>query len=159
MLELDPAPYRVPTLDLDARLRLADGTTMAGTLFLAPGSSLHPGPESLDEYLARSRRFLPVRVTESGRTLLVNRDLVQLVEAGTDAPVLARLTGEQARSVDLVRLELTDGHALEGAVESLLPVENPRLSDFFNLNEDFFPVVVTEGITYVNKRFVSRIWL
>ena len=56
-------------------------------------------------------------------------------------------------------MELTDGHALEGAVESLLPVENPRLSDFFNMNEDFFPVVVAEGITYVNKRFVSRIWL
>jgi hypothetical protein len=49
---------------------------------------------------------------------------------------------------------------LEGAVATLLPPENARMSDYFNLDAaDFAPLSVGESVLYVNKEFINVVHL
>jgi hypothetical protein len=54
---------------------------------------------------------------------------------------------------------MTDDVVLEGTLASSLPPEKIRTSDFFNMEETFIPLEVDEGVTYVNKRYIAKVWL
>ncbi len=151
--------YRLPTHPVDAKLVLSDGREEQVTLFLRPAAPTHSGPESLDEFLNGSRRFLPVKSQDSGQSFLVQRDSIQRVEVDENAPVLSHMSSELATSIDLVRIEMTDALVVEGTLTSFLPPEKNRISDFFNMAETFIPIEVEEGVTYVNKSYVTIVWL
>ena len=62
--------------------------------------------------------------------------------------------------MDLVRLELTGGETIEGTLATVLSPQEPRLSDYFNSGAaDFIPLAVAEGVTFVNRGFISIVWL
>ena len=67
---------------------------------------------------------------------------------------------ESLASVDLVRLELDGGAIIEGTLATVLPPGKSRLSDYFNVSKVMFvALAVDEGVIYVNRDFISIVWL
>ena len=153
------SPYRTPTRAVDVELSITGGRTEKVTLYLSTVSETHAGAETVDEALNRGRDFLPVCARETGQTFLVRRSAIRTVTIGDDkGDVLPH--EESLASVDLVRLELDGGELIEGTLATVLPPERPRLSDYFNLSKvTFVPLAVDEGVIYVNRDFISIVWL
>ena len=155
------SPYRAPTRTVDVELSITGGRTedVEVTLFLSTLSETHTGAETVEEALNRGRDFLPVRTRETDQTLLVRRGAIRTVTIGDDeGDVLPH--EESLASVDLVRLELDGGEIIEGTLATVLPPERPRLSDYFNFSKVMFvPLAVDEGVIYVNRDFISIVWL
>ena len=149
------SPYEALTHPVEARVALSTGQVEEVILFLGSRAPSHAGPETLDEFLNHERPFLPVKSKTTEQSFLVNRQLVQRVEVDESAPVLFHIEGKLATSIDLIRLELTDGEVLEGTLCSAQPPERPRLSDYFNQDPLFVPLEIGSGVTYVNKRYVA----
>ena len=122
-------------------------------------SETHTGAETVEEALNRGRHFLPVRTRETDQTLLVRRGAIRTVTIRDDeGDVLPH--EESLASVDLVRLELDGGEIIEGTLATVLPPERSRLSDYFNFSKvTFVPLAVDEGVVYVNRNFISIVWL
>jgi hypothetical protein len=124
-------------------------------LFLATVSETHYGPETVEEALNHERDFLPVRARETEQTFLVRRRAIRTVTVGEDEPE-AEFHQDGLAAVDLVRIELEGGEIVEGTLATVQPPEKPRLSDFFNYNKaTFIPLAVDDGVTYVNRDFIS----
>lgn len=153
------SPYRTPTRPVDVELSINGSRNREGTLYLSTQSETRVGPETMDEFLNRVRDFLPVRARESETTFLVRRSAIRTVSVVDDEPDVVS-PEENLTSVDLVRLELDGGEILEGTLTTVLPPDRPRLSDFFNFDQStFIPIGVGGGVTYVNRNFVSIVWL
>ncbi len=152
------SPYRTLTRAVEVELSIAGGRTEEVTLYLSTRSETHPGPETVEEALNHDRDFLPVRARESDQTFLVRRKAIRTVTVSDDEPdVLPH--EESLASVDLVRLELDGGETIEGTLATVLPPDKPRLSDYFNFTKvTFVPLAVDEGVTYVNRDFISIVW-
>ena len=148
------AVYRLPTQPVEAKLILSNGKQEEVTLFLAAVTEPRRAPESVDEFLNGSRHFIPVESKDTGKRQFVNLDSLQRVDVGDDARILSRTDASSAPCVDLLRIEMMDG-----TLASILPPERRRTSDFFNMDETFIPLEVEEGVTYVNKRYIAKVWL
>ena len=155
------SPYRTPTRAVDVTLSITGGRTedVEVTLYLLTLSETHTGAETVEEALNRGRHFLPVRTRETDQTLLVRRGAIRTVTIRDDeGDVLPH--EESLASVDLVRLELDGGEIIEGTLATVLPPERSRLSDYFNFSKvTFVPLAVDEGVVYVNRNFISIVWL
>ena len=113
----------------------------------------------MDELLGSDRAFVPVR-TRDGRDRIVNRDAILSLEVDADAPTSlqrAVAAGGTGGTVEFVRIELSDGSVVEGALRMLGPAPNRRVSDLFNGPERFLPVETGGRIVFVNKRRV--VWV
>ena len=153
------SPYRAPTRTVDAALSITGGRTEEVTLYLSTLSETHTGAETVEEALNRGREFLPVRTRETDQTLLVRRGAIRTVTIGDDEGDVLPHENSPA-SVDLVRLELDGGEIIEGTLATVLPPERPRLSDYFNFSKvTFVPLAVDESVIYVNRDFISIVWL
>ena len=84
----DEDEIRVPILPLEVDFTVSDGSRLEGTVFLAPNSPRHDGPETLDEFLNAARSFLPVR--SGGSFLLLGSDSILVAKASPEAPLLSR---------------------------------------------------------------------
>ena len=146
-------PRQVPMLSIDAELQLAGGTSARVTLFLSTRSPRHDGPETLGEFLDAPRRFLPVR-TERGNGL-VARDAIVTVRVAKD--VEAGRPDAPPPAIDMVRIALENGAAIDGVLLHPAAGNRARLSDFFNTAPDFFAVEDEGGIVHVSKRRVVSI--
>jgi len=153
------SPYRTPTRAVDVRISLVGGRCEEVTLYLALLAETHAGPETLDEALNRDRDFIPVSSKEMEHAFLVRRGAVRTVSIPDGHPEILHHE-ESPTCVDIVRLELEGGETLEGTLATVLPPERPRLSDYFNSGETkFIPLAVEEGVTFVNRDFISVVWL
>lgn len=150
-------PRQVPTLPVLVDLDLTTGRTAKVTLFLSIHSATREGPETLDEFLNTPRRLLPVAdPDDAAKRELVARAAIISVRVMSE--ISPHSAGAAAPAVDLVKVELANGKALDGAVQHT-PSEfgGARLSDFFNSEHDFFALADTLGVVYVNKRHVVSI--
>jgi len=145
-------PRQVPTLPVLVDLELATGRTAKVTLFLSIHSEVREGPETLDEFLNTPRRLLPVADPDGSKRELVARDAILSVRVTSD--ISPHAPGDTAPAIDLVKVELTSGKTLDGAVQH---AQGARLSDFFNASPDFFALADAGGVVYVNKRHVVSI--
>lgn len=152
------SPYRVPTSPVNAKLVFIEGRVEEVTLFLSSLSGIHAGPESLDEFLNHTRQFIPVKSKAKDESFLVNRENLQRVEVGLEAPVLFRMEDKMAPCVDLVRFEMANGAMVEGMLQSSGPTEKGRLSDSFNQSQTFIPIQSGEKVSYINKNHVLAVW-
>jgi len=143
-------PRQVPTLPVQVELVLVSGWVARVTLFLSITSALRQGPETLDEFLNAPRRLLAI--ADGDRRELVARDAIVSVRVTSE--IAPRTEEEVATAVDLVKVELSSGKTLDGAVQH---AQGTRLSDFFNAAPDFFAVEDEGGLVYVNKRHVVSI--
>ena len=159
-MEAPETQYRTPTLVVPVEIALEGGRYESVELFLSTLSGAHSGAETLDEALNRKRDFLPVRSNETEQTILIRRGAIRMVTVSDEVAAEIRPHEESGSFVDLVRLELSGGETVEGTLATLLPPTKPRLSDYFNCGEpDFVPVAVEAGVSFVNRDFISIVWL
>jgi hypothetical protein len=156
---MDPsARYQVPTRAVDAEIEIEGGRREDVTFYLAEVAETHEGPETVAEALNRRRKFVPVRSRASAELVLVRRSAIVTVRVAL--PNADQAVEGLTSFIDFVRLELHGGEVLEGAVATLLPPENARMSDYFNLDAaDFAPLSVGESVLYVNKEFINVVHL
>ncbi len=156
---MDPsATYQVPTHAVDAEIEIEGGRREDVTFYLAEVAETHEGPETVAEALNRRRKFVPVRSRASAELVLVRRSAIVTVRVAL--PNVDQAVEGLTSFIDFVRLELHGGEVLEGAVATLLPPENARMSDYFNLDAaDFAPLSVGESVVYVNKEFINVVHL
>lgn len=144
-------PRQVPTLPVLVDVDLATGKSLHGTLSLSITSSVRAGPETLDEFLNTPRRLMPVFDDKRGKSDLVSRDAIVLVRVMSE---IAPRHEDVSPAVDFVRVELSNGKTVDGAVQH---APGERLSDYFNGAADFFCLEGDGGVVYVNKRHVIAI--
>ncbi len=150
---------RVPTRPVDVELDIDGGRKESVTIYLDTVSETHAGPETVAEALNRERAFLPVRSRETQETFLVRRSAIRRVADNHD-PSKTLSHDENVGFVDLVRLELDSGESIEGTLATVLPPDRSRLSDFFNFTDaQFIAVEVIDGVNYVNRDYISVVWL
>lgn len=153
-----PSPYRTPTRAVPVELSIEGGRVEEVTLYLSTLAETHAGPETVEDALNRARDFIPVRGRETEQIFLVRRSAIRIVSVADRDD--SQRHEESPVYVDLVRVELDGGESIEGTLATILPPDRPRLSDYFNLIEEtFVPISVDEGVRYVNKHFVSIVWL
>jgi len=153
------ASVRTPTRVAAVELDIEGGRKQSVTIYLSSVAQTHAGPETVEEALNHERAFMPVRDQDSGDAFLVRRSAIRLVTHLLDPSETLRRV-EDAGFVDLVKLELDTGEMVEGTLATILPPDRARLSDFFNFtNAQFIPVEVADGVSYVNRDFISMVWL
>ncbi len=159
-MEVSDTPYRTPTRAVVVEIVFDGDRSENVTLFLSTLSETHAGPETLDEALNHERDFLPARSNETEQMLLIRRCAIRSVTVSDNVAAECRTHDEALSRVDLVRLELTGGETIEGTLATVLPPQKPRLSDYFNSKGPaFVPLAIEEGVTFVNRDFISIVWL
>jgi hypothetical protein len=155
------SPYRIPTRRVEAEIEIEGSRREEVIFFLATASVSHEGPETMDEALNRIRRFVPVRSRDQGELFLVRRKALTTVSVGrAEGPRLLETVDGLSSSIDFIYIELRGGEILEGALATVLPPENRRISDYFNFGDALFvPLLVGENVVYVNKEFITLVRL
>ncbi len=159
---MDPsATYRIPTRAVDAEIEIEGGRREDVIFYLADVAETHEGAETMADALNGPRKFVPVRSRATSELILVRRSAIVTVRvAQVERPHLVETVEGLTSFIDFVRLELHGGEVLEGAVATLLPPENARMSDYFNLDAAVFaPISVGESVIYVNKEFINVVHL
>ncbi|MEW6488286.1 MAG: hypothetical protein AB1578_10305 [Thermodesulfobacteriota bacterium] len=132
-----------------AALLLADGSVLRGTLYLAPFSPRHAGPQSPGELLDEPEPLLPFRLA-AGTFALVGKAAVAAVRVGGPADssdLLVRLPA---------RLRLNGGHGLEGLVLGETGAGD-RLSDLLNTPDPWVRLQEPQGLAWVAKRHLLTV--
>lgn len=154
------SPYRVPTEAVQARIRVHSGKEFQVTFFLSSLSETHSGPETMEETLNRPRAFIPLQLRETEESFLVRRENLRTVAVGSETNNLVTREENLTGCVDVVRLEMEGDLEVEGTLATVAPREYPRLSDYFNhADTSFIPIFVGDGVTFVNKTYISTVWL
>ena len=159
---MDPsATYRVATRAVEVEIEIEGGRREEVTFYLLNVAETHEGPETMAEALNRPRQFVPVRSRATSELFLVRRSAIVTVRVGQEElPNRFQSVECLVSFIDFVRLGLHGGELLEGAVATLLPPGNSRMSDYFNLdNAGFAPLQVGESVVYVNEEFINLVYL
>ena len=70
---------RVPTISLPVEIRCADGSSIAGEIFLPSQSSRQSGPMRIEEWSDTVHAFFPFRSHDARALTILNRDAVVAV--------------------------------------------------------------------------------
>ncbi|MHB8766716.1 MAG: hypothetical protein ACYDA8_20595 [Deferrisomatales bacterium] len=132
----------VEKLPLAVGLALADGSRLQGTLYLAPSSPRHSGPQTVAELMGETEPLVPF-APAGGGFVLVGRAAV----AGAD-----QAAGEAGDLVVRVpaRLTLAGGHRVAGEVLGEAGAGS-RLSDLLNTPDPWVRVSSGDRLWWVAK--------
>ena len=120
---------RPPTTPCPVRLRLADGSSVEGILWLLPDTARPSGVTSVESILDGKREFIAVGVDRGG-SVLVNRSAIRTVEMAANGPGAADV--DDAASLDVVTLRLDSGEEISGVLRAVARADAGRMSDVFN---------------------------
>jgi len=147
----------IPKRKVAVLVRLRNGETVAGHVFLDYIDAVHRGDQTLLDKLNDDFSWFPLS-GDDGDVEILHRRHVELVQPGPDVPsdwVREDLeaSAEHYRS-ETVTLRLESGLTLHGRIAMDLPEEFSRISDFLNFPQDFFAVETDDGAVLVSKTHV-----
>ena len=148
----------IPKRKIAVLVRLVNGDTVAGNVFLDYIDVIHRGEQTLLDKLNDDFVWFPVNGDDESVEIL-NRRHVVLVQPGTDVPTelvrpdISDKAGSHFRS-EYVTLRLGSDLTIRGHIPMNLPEEFSRISDFLNFPQDFFSVETDEGPVLVSKLHV-----
>lgn len=142
------------TLRIGAEVLVTGGTTLSGYLHLQPLAPSHSGPETPADMLNRPEPFFPL--TSDLRTVFLAKSQVVAVAIVAELPADDPDRVSAARTIAM-KIELSDGSEVYGAVTSELPRDRPRALDFLNHSEGFFGLLGPTGVRYVNRAHVRLV--
>ena len=140
---------RISKLEKHVKILLAGrkGNCEEAELFVSEFSSLHSGPESIEELLNRGPIFIPARYSD-GKIHLLNRTQILYVE-------------EQGHELqpegNALRIYFMDGTHIDAMIFEIMPERYRRTLDFFNGKRTFLPLLRKGSKIYINKECVTRI--
>jgi hypothetical protein len=138
---------RVPTVPVSAQILRADGTRVAGTIFLPAAASHHDGPPRPEEWINDGHPFFPFLPLDGSSAVVLNKDLLVAVTVAATGGVILDVERE-------VQVEAA-GEKLAGILHIDLPENQQRLLDYLNLAPDFVPLYSGQSLHLLNKRHVS----
>jgi len=149
--------FRVPKLQTQVKLCGMDGSVTRGALFVDPASPRHGGQQTLLERLNGPETFVVLEVGDAGQIEIFQKRYLQRVTPGGDTPMdhVFVPEGLVTRQEDVV-LTLTNGSTMHGRIWMGLPHDRSRLSDFLNMGEEFFPLLIPGGIHLVRTDSVVK---
>jgi len=161
MAFMDPlAPGYVDKLLVPAYATFPGPERVEGAFTVSARSPLRPGPESLLELLNSPQRMLPFIRSADDVVLLVARLSIDWVEVDPEVPgAHVRPATFLVTREEHVQVRLTDGRLVEGVVSMELPDHLNRISDYLNLDEDFFALTGPSGTVLINKARVQGVRL
>ncbi len=142
-----------------ATLTLTTGTTVEGCFFLAGSRAGVAGPERVADLLNAEAGFFPFECEVDGapRTALFNRSQVVDVRLVDDAGEARLDPGYDVATERRVRMVLSIGRTLEGAVRIALSKGKDRLSDYTRGAEVFRYVETAAGTVIVNSAHIVEL--
>lgn len=149
--------FRVPKLQTQVKLCGMDGSVTRGALFVDPASPRHGGQQTLLERLNGPETFVVLEVGDAGQIeIFQKRHLLRVTPAGEEPMDHVFVPdGLVTRQEDVV-LTLTNGSTMHGRIWMGLPHDRSRLSDFLNMGEEFFPLLIPGGIHLVRTDAVVK---
>ncbi|MDP6528240.1 MAG: hypothetical protein QF819_05090 [Gemmatimonadota bacterium] len=142
----------IPKRSVLVRIRMADGETREGMLYLDYIDAIHRGEQTLLDKLNDDYPWFPLGDATDGTTGIVNRSQVVLVEPGKGTPAEAlRTPATGTFREESVTVELSGGEKIHGRVAMDLPEEFSRVSDFLNFPECFFALETSDGPVLIAK--------
>jgi len=145
---------RVPKRRVQVEVFLPGGAAREVTIFLAEYAPRHSGPERLSDLLNADDEFIPAvdvvtgTMTFLGRRSIAAARVARESELGED-PV----QGEHHE----VEITLTDGTALRGTLNVVLPTDRSRLLDYLNDAQPFVRLTEANKVALINKRHIARV--
>jgi hypothetical protein len=140
--------FRIEKRRTQALIRLSNGDLAQGCFFVAGGSARHDGPERVWDLLNSETGFFPFELqdTTGPRTVLYNRSHVVTVALSDNEA--SREPGYAVATRRLVRVRLSTGERVTGAVRVYRPEGRDRLSDWSRQPETF-RYVETDNLTLI----------
>jgi hypothetical protein len=132
----------------DVLFTLADGSELAGEVFLRLYVAHRSGPLRVGELLNGEDGFIPVATAEGMVHLNVHNVVTARISAATEWDDLEELGKKYAVRVTTRLGEIT------GEMFVNLPEENCRVSDYLSRPKRFFQVLVPDYVIYVGARFI-----
>ena len=144
--------FRVPHREVKVRVKLVGGQELTGIMYV-PTIGISGGPgRLLDRLNDESDTFVPLTVGE--RTHLLQRAQILLVRVEDDEEDRIEAAIEEQESLYSlevrVRLQLTSGEKIAGALGYLRPMGQERLLDYLNSERRFIALHV-DRLIYLNK--------
>lgn len=128
---------------------LSDGSEIEGEVFLRLYEAHHAGLQKVGDLLNEDARVIPLRTSKG--TLLLNRSRIAL------AKVQAKLERDDLMTLGkkyTVRLKMLRGKEIQGDIYVNLPEGFCRVKDYFNQPVQFFPLIQSEFVVYINRELV-----
>jgi hypothetical protein len=146
----------IPKRKVGVRLRLSNGESVHGRVFLDYIDPIHRGEQAILDLFNNESPWFPIETVEG--MIVVNRARVVLVEPGEGVPpALVRKESTPVFRRELVSLRTGQGLTLDGHIAMDLPDEFSRVSDFLNFPEEFFAVETASGPVLVGKQHVTAL--
>ena len=144
--------FRIEKIRHPLEVTLASGQRMTGVVFLEPVARNHSGAQDPRELLNDDDAFFPLAVDDG--LVLVAKDQVTLASYQVHADAAAIVP-----TMISVRLTLSDGALVEGAVEVEARSDADRLLDYLNAFGGRFLSVTVDRSTrcLVNRRMIAGV--
>lgn len=149
------SPTRSVTSPCPVKLRLSDGSTAEGILYLLPDSGRPSGFTTVEQILDSTREFLALGLAKGGNAL-VSRSAIRTVELAADGPGVPDLLDTFA-AFDVITLHLDSGEEIAGVLRSVAPKGFERMSDVLNALGRFVALGVGDRIVLVARNRVVRV--
>jgi hypothetical protein len=145
--------FRVPTTPIEAELQFVDGRALRGTVFVPASTSVHSGPERVDEWVNEAASFFAFRPEGTeGAELVGKRGVVRLSVSASAAREDTPTEVERSRVV----IECS-GSRFEGDIRLDMPDHQRRVIDYVNQPGAFISLHDGETVHLIQKRLVIRI--
>jgi hypothetical protein len=145
---------RPPTTPCPVRLRLIDGSTVEGVLWLLPDSARPSGVTSVETILDGKREFIAVGL-DRGSSVLVNRSAIRTVEVAANGPGAADV--DEGASLDVVTLRLDSGEEVSGVLRAVARAGAERMSDVFNASGRFISLGAGDRVVLAARDRIVRV--
>ncbi|WP_249621136.1 hypothetical protein [Desulfuromonas sp. CSMB_57] len=137
----------------EVRLTLADGSDVAGEVFLSLYDVRGQKPQRVGNLLNDSEdAFVPVK-TAGGTVHINTANIVMAATPAVDEGDELMMLGKKYR----VQVTTLHGKTVEGDIFVDLPQDRSRVSDYLNRPDRFYRLFVSEHIVYIGARFVISV--
>jgi len=131
---------------------LYDGSEVEGEVFLRLYEAHHEGLQKVGDLLNEETRVIPIR-TKRG-TLLLNRSRIASAKVRAESEKDDLMTLGKKYTVSLKMLR---GKEIQGDIFVNLPEGFSRVKDYFNQSIQFFPLIQSEFVIYINRELLLYI--
>jgi hypothetical protein len=146
---------RVPTIPVDAEVRLAGGEKLSGRIYLPPALAGHGGPPRVEEWLNAKEAFFPFECQGGEGFLILNKDEILAVTVTASANLLPL-----PEDVEIPERRITvsvEGTPITGLLAVDMPKEHLRVLDVLNRAGDFLTLRDGDSHHLVQKRRITRV--
>lgn len=152
---MSESPAPISTVPCPVTLRLADGTSLVGSVWLLPDPKGPNGVTTVQQLFDGGRDFLAVGLP-NGERQFVSRSSVVCIELASTGPGVADETDPGAL-FDVVTLHLEKGEEISGVLRATGAEGYNRMSDILNLPGRFVALGTGDKVILAAKSRVVRV--